>query len=1002
MLFLPFTIKAQDAVIKEVERPMTTYPYSDPDPVARPGRVYPYFRFDVFTNHSVMQTWKMVELENDFIRLSVIPDMGGKVWEAYEKSKDFPFIFSGHSIKFRDVALRGPWTSDGLEFNFGDIGHATTTSTPVDYYIRKNSDGSVSCFIGATEWASGTTWRVEIRLEPDKAYFSTRSWWYNGTPVEQEMYSWINAGFRAPGNLEYVFPGTFHIGHEGEFDTWPVDSLGRQISFYEHNNFGGMKSYHVIGQPTNFYGGYWHDYDMGFGHYSPYYEKLGKKAWSWGLSGEGLMWEKLLTDTDGPNVELQSGRLFNQASPGCELTPFKHVGFAPYTADTWTDNWFPVKHTRGLTTASLRGALNYRIEGDWLKIDWMSLENQSDTITVRASGFTLLSQKLQLKPMQLFRDSVKWKGNIDQIVVKLGEDVLTDDPAKPVSRPLKSPENFDWNSEYGLLLRGIDLSRQKNYSEAEEYLLKVLSKNPNLVPALTQMAQIRFRQGLYESSRQFAGEALAVDTYDAEANYFWGLSSEKTGHESDALDGYSVATLSPSVRNAAWLRIAYLDMKKKNWKVAESVIGKCTDNFPPDENAWNVKAIIERKQGHVQEAVYILNEQLKNDPLNHLALFEKYLNTKDEEDKKEFIHLIRQELPHETYIELAIQYYEWNMYDEALKILDCAPVHPMVLVWQAWILDRAGEKTAALAKLGQAAVASPELVFPFRPDMAELFSWADNLMPYWKWRYYEGLIWWQNNKVEKAKSLFNLCGTEPDFAPFYLAKSKLFRDNDSESKTSVEHAYRIDPASWRTCTEMIINSVKENQIEKALQIAEKNFKSHPGNCRVGLQYANILMMSKKYQQTISTLSHIDILPAESDAWSGEIDGHSLFREANIFCALNQMKARSWKQALASLKEAETWPANLGSGEPYYPDNRLTQFLAAYCYNKINDKGNYNKSVNYLSCYKNPDGWTSPLEEHLSLLIKGGNNDFKAIAEALINDKGKNRNIEILKTFLAIL
>ena len=157
--------------------------------------------------------------------------------------KIFHFIFSGHSVKFRDVALRGAWTSDGLEFNFGDIGHATTTSTPVDYFTRTNPDGSVSCFIGATEWASGTTWRVEIKLAPDKAFFTTRSWWYNGTPVEQEMYHWINAGFRAPGNLEFIFPGTHYIGHRGEYDTWPVDSLGHKISFYEHNNFGSMKSY---------------------------------------------------------------------------------------------------------------------------------------------------------------------------------------------------------------------------------------------------------------------------------------------------------------------------------------------------------------------------------------------------------------------------------------------------------------------------------------------------------------------------------------------------------------------------------------------------------------------------------------------------------------------------------------------------------------------------------------------------------------------------------------
>ncbi len=373
--------------------------------------------------------------------------------------------------------------------------------------------------------------------------------------------------------------------------------LGHRISFYEHNDFGSMKSYHVLGEPTNFYGGFWHDYNMGFGHYAPYYEKLGKKAWSWGLSGEGLMWEKLLTDTDGPNVELQSGRLFNQASRGSELTPFKHVGFAPYTADAWTDHWFPVRHTRGLTNASPRGALNLRVEDGWLKIDWMSLATQTDTLKVAGAGTALITQWLSLKPMELYRDSVRWNGSTDQVVVSLGKDILTDDPGKPDSRPLKAPADFDWNSEYGLLVKGTDLSRQKNYTEAETFLTRALEKNPNLVPALAQMAQIRYRQGLYESARQFAGKALAVNTYDPEANYFWGLSNDRLGNEADALDGFSVAAISPSFRHAAWLRIAYLAMKKKNWAEAGNVIDKCTGGYPPDELAWNVKAITERKLG---------------------------------------------------------------------------------------------------------------------------------------------------------------------------------------------------------------------------------------------------------------------------------------------------------------------------------------------------------------------------------------------------------------------
>jgi len=997
LLLLSFSVQAQQSVIKEVIRPITTYPFSDPDPVARPGRVYPYFRFDGFTNKSIIRNWKMVELENDYLRLAIMPEIGGKVWEAYEKSQQYPFVFTTHVVKFRDIALRGAWTTGGLEFNFGDIGHATTASTPVDYYTRTNADGSVSCFIGATEWASRTTWRVEIRLDPDKAYFTTRSWWYNNTPVEQEFYHWINAGFKADGNLEFIFPGTHYIDHTGEYNSWPVDSMGRNISYYENNDFGSYKSYHILGRPVNFYGGYWHNDNMGFGHFTPYYEKLGKKVWVLGLSQQGTRWENLLGDHDGLNVELQSGCLFNQALPGSELTPFKHVGFAPYSADTWTDNWFPVKNTRGFTNASPHGVLNLRVEGNWLKIDWMSLEMQSDTLTVLAAGSPILSRKLVLKPMELFRDSIKWNGDKDQLVAKLGQDVLTNDPGQPVSRPIKTPDNFDWQSEYGLLTRGGDLSKQKNYSEAEIYLMKALEKNLNLIPAITQMAQLRYRQGLYEKAREFAGRALAVNTYDAEANYFWGLSNEQTGHDADALDGFSVAALTTAFRQAAYLRIAYLAVKRKDWKEAESIIGKCLETYPPNENAWNIKAMIDRKEGKPNFALTILNEQLLLDPLNHFARFEKYLNTGTEADKNEFVHFIRQELPHETYIEMAIKYYEWNMEEEALRTLELSPVHPMVQLWQAFLLDRAGKKEEAENKLDLAMAASPELVFPFRPETVGVLSWADKKKPDWKWRYYEALIYWQHNQPELAKSLFTACGTEPDFAPFYLAKADLFQDEASVAGASLEEAYRLDPLSWRTGLRLTQFYAREKLIDKALAVVGKNYKSHPGSFIIGLQYAQILKLNGQYSDALSTLSRLEMLPAE-----GDVNAHSLFRDTNILYALEQMKTGKWKKALLYLGSAETWPENLFSGEPYLADNRLTQFLTSYCYDKLKDHLQADRSFAYLITYQNPYGWTSPLGNRLSGLAHGGERNYKTITETLLKDPIKDKDKDVLTVFLTIL
>src|SRR6186713_81825 len=109
------------AVVRKEMVVLKTYPYSDPSPLPEFGRIYPYNRHDGYAVRGSDQAWEMVVLENSFIKIWINPAVGGKVWGAVEKSSGREFIYFNHTAKFRDVAMRGPWTSGGIEFNVGII-----------------------------------------------------------------------------------------------------------------------------------------------------------------------------------------------------------------------------------------------------------------------------------------------------------------------------------------------------------------------------------------------------------------------------------------------------------------------------------------------------------------------------------------------------------------------------------------------------------------------------------------------------------------------------------------------------------------------------------------------------------------------------------------------------------------------------------------------------------------------------------------------------------------
>ena len=468
--------------------------------------------------------------------LPSLPEVGGKVWGAIEKSTGKEFIYQNHVLKFRAIGIRGPWTSGGIEHNFGlDLGHAPWTASPVDYMLKENPDGSVSCIVGGLDLASRTQWRVKINLPKDKAYFETQSMWYNPTPMHDAYLSWENAGFKASDDLQFYFPGRYYIGHDGAVSPWPINKEGRNMSIYRENNFGTSKSYHVSGSYTDWFGGYWHNADFGFGHWAPYSDAPGKKIWIWSLARDGAIWKNLLTDTDGQYIEAQSGVKFNQASRESGYnSPFRQLSMRPHYTETKSEYWFPTIKTKGIVDASPTGSLNVYASKDSLTITFSPITTINDSLIVNLAGGRIYKEFLCLKPLQFYQKSILLaEGENQDIHVVIGKNLLSyasDKEANKIDRPTLSAKNREPVSAGHLFSLAEDMNAMRDYSQALKYYLASLQIEPSQNKALSKVAELYYRRGEYAEGLTYARRALENDTYDASANFIYGVLHKRLGN----------------------------------------------------------------------------------------------------------------------------------------------------------------------------------------------------------------------------------------------------------------------------------------------------------------------------------------------------------------------------------------------------------------------------------------------------------------------------------------
>ncbi len=921
-LFWPAEAHAQ-ARISEQVRTLETYPFSDPNPIpilVKDTRLYPYHSIDGYSQESTPQDWRVVVLENDYIEVFVLPDVGGKVWGAVVKETGHEFIYRNEVMKFRNIALRGPWTSGGIEFNFGVIGHTPATATPVDYTTRENADGSVSVIVGTMDLPSRTHWRVEVRLPADKAYFETKVLWYNPTPLAQPYYNWMTAAAFAQDDLVMSIPGDQYLKHSGEALSWPIDSLGRDLAPYDNNRFEGNKSYHVVGEFNDFFGGYYEADDYGFGHWSRYEEMPGQKLWLWALSRQGGIWDDLLTDTDGQYVEYQAGRLLVQYQQGAHVNPITEAQFDPMSASQWTETWFPLEGTGGLSDASRDGALYVSREGSRAEISLNAFTSVSDTVKIWSGGELIAAELVELGPLGLFQATVQVpEGAAIQVTLPA---LRLDYDSDPADRALSRPFATDPSALPAIpfaeqaAFQGRELMKGRRYSQARARFAEALAAEPWHREARLGAAELAYRSGLYTDALPHVNRVLEVDAYDAEANFLAGTIYRALGQTADARDAFGWATRSTGTRSAAYAQLAAVMLTERDYEEAVRYAQLAIDFDRYSVSAWRALAVLGRVTDSPSLAEEARRELQGLDPLDRFSLAERYLDEMSPMTARRLAGAMGGEFPAQTLLELATVYQDFGMGGAALTLL-ALPTEwekgPVIDAWQAYLSGDPGPL---------AQTSDPAFVFPFRRETLDVLQWAVEQNPHWSWEYYRALNLWAVDRTAEAGEALAGLGDIPDLPAFYVARGRLLEDLRGRDGTA-DHRRAValapdDRLMHVALAQHLESSGDWNASLDALGEARSRF---PGDFNLALFEARALVRGLRPEEALEILSAVNVLPSEHARGTRQ-----LYADAHTLLALDAMEEDQHSAARGHLRQALEWPESLGEGRPYEQEERLVQFL----------------------------------------------------------------------------
>lgn len=935
-------------------------------------KIYPYPVQDGVTDIREEQTYKALYLENEYLRLCILPEIGGRLFSALDKTNGYDFFYHQHVIEPALIGMLGAWISGGIEWCVFHH-HRNTTFMPVDYTLAENPDGSKTIWFGEMERRHRMKWIIGITLYPNKSYMEVTLKLFNRTAVPHSILYWANVAVHANEDYQVIFPpsvrvATFHS--KNDFSHWPVsnevyrgvDYKGVDLSWWK--NHPEPVSFFAWNLQEDFSGGYDHGKQAGVVHICNHHIVCGAKLWEWSPGPRGRMWDKILTDTDGPYAELMVGA-FSDNQPD-------YSWIKPYEVKTFKQRWYPVRDIGGFKHANKEATVNLELESNnTAKVGFCATSRHSKAKVLLKVGEKLIfEQMIDIDPGKPFTQEVavppgtketdlkaSLLSSLDETLISYQPVAREYDPTLPDTvKPPPAPEDIETIEE--LYLTGLRLEQIHNPRvDPHDYYQEALKRDPGDSRTNTILGIRDYKRGMFEQAEQKLRKAIERISAEytrpgnTEAYYHLGLVLRAQWKFDEAYDVFYRATWDSAFHSAAYYQLAELSCRKQGFTLALEQIDHSLSMNALNTKAMNVKAAILRKLGRFKEARELALRVAAMDPLDFLAINELHLAQKGlglKRARKTLAGLeVKMQGRVESYLELATDYGNCGLWDEAIAVLrrpiakkvDFAGTYPMVYYYLGYFYQQQGDHTKAAKHFLMASKMPTDYCFPFRLESVEVLNAAIRHNPSdARAYYYLGNLLYDLQPEEAIRLWEKSRDIDGSFALVHRNLGWGYyrtRRDIPKAIAGYEKAVACDASNPRFYTELDRLYERGNiAIDRRLALFEEHHETVARRNDSFLREIKVLVLGRRYDQALNYLANNHF-----HVWEGGGEIHDVYVDACLLRGLHHLKNGKPNEALVDFHAASEYPENLSVGRPKN-DRRAPQvaYYIGTAYEALSDAG----------------------------------------------------------------